>query len=308
MSRNVVVIGNFDGVHAGHRHVLGHARRSVPDAHVIALTFWPHPLSVIRPDITPPLLTDLDERCEQLLEAGADEVRICEFDQDMSRWSPEEFVDRVIRPLHPSHIVVGENFSFGHKASGSPQTLRELGEGTFTAEAVDLFATGGQRVTSSTRIRHALEAGDVTTAAELQGRPFRVSGVVVRGAQRGRELGFPTANLPAQRGRALPADGVYAGWVTRLDEPAAPRWPAAISVGTNPTFDGIERTVESYVLDRADLELYGVPIAVDFVGHIRGQIKFSGIDDLIEQMHDDVARAREILDVAAPGQSQESQS
>lgn len=297
MSRNVVVIGNFDGVHAGHQHVLDHARRAVDDAHVIALTFWPHPLSVIRPDICPPLLTGLDERREQLLEAGADEVQVVEFDTDMSGWSPAEFVDRVIRPLRPSHVVVGENFSFGHKASGSPQTLRELGEGEFTVEAVDLFAADGHRVTSSTRIRHALEAGDVVAAAELQGRLFRVTGVVVKGAQRGRELGFPTANLPAQRGRALPADGVYAGWVTRLDRADAEYWPAAISVGTNPTFDGVERTVESYVLDRTDLELYGVEIAVDFVAHIRGQVKFTGIGDLIEQMTDDVARAREILGV-----------
>ena len=161
-------------------------------------------------------------------------------------------------------------------------------------DAVPLFSDGAQPG-SSTLIRHAVDEGDFGRVRELSDQVFRMSGVVVRGDQRGREMGFPTANIDLAPGLAVPADGVYAGWVTRLDDPDAPRWPAAISVGTNPTFDGVERRVEAYVLDRDDLELYGVEIAIDFYARLRGQVKYRGMEALIEQMHADVEQVRHIL-------------
>lgn len=301
----VVVIGNFDGVHPGHKAVLREARASQPDARLVVVTFWPHPLSVVRPEAAPPLLTRLSERIALLEDAGADEVRVIDFTPEFSAWTPQRFVDDIVAPLHPRRVVVGENFRFGHRASGDIDTLRSLGEGRFDVTALPLV-THGDEETGSTLIREALASGRVEDAAAHLGRPFRFSGVVQTGDRRGRELGFPTANLPVPQGLACPADGVYAGWVTRLDDrdahghplppgQTAPRWPAAISVGTNPTFDGVEHRVESYVLDRTDLELYGAPIAVDFMARIRGQVRFTGIEALIEQMDDDVERTRRLL-------------
>jgi riboflavin kinase/FMN adenylyltransferase len=175
-------------------------------------------------------------------------------------------------------------------------TLEELGAGEFKVQALPLI-TDGTQPSSSTLIRHAVAGGDFGRVRELSDHAFRFSGVVVEGDHRGRQMGFPTANVPVPVGMAVPADGVYAGWVTRLDVPS-PRWPAAISVGTNPTFDGVARRVEAYVLDRDDLELYGVPIGIDFYARLRGQIKYEGMESLIKQMHADVEQARHILHAA----------
>lgn len=291
---SVVVIGNFDGVHRGHAALLERARAERPEARLVAVTFWPHPMTVVRPDRAPLLLTDLDRRRELLTEAGVDLVETVEFTADVASWSPAEFVDAVIRPLNPVLIVVGENFRFGFRASGTVQTLTELGAGDFEVLGLPLLSADDEP-TSSTLIRQALLEGDVQRVAVLANRPFRFSGPVVLGDQRGRELGFPTANVAVPPGRAVPADGVYAGWVTRLDQEDPERWPAAISVGTNPTFQGVERRVEAYVLDRTDLELYGVPISVDFVAHLRGQVTFDGVDSLVEQMRHDVRQVRSLL-------------
>ena len=298
MSRpTVVVIGNFDGVHRGHVELIHLARESEPGARVVAVTFWPHPMSVVRPDQAPPLLTTLERRKELLRNAGVDAIVVVHFTPEVASWSPAQFVDAVIRPLHPARIVVGENFRFGFRASGDVSTLGELGAGEFKVQAVTLV-TDGTQPSSSTLIRHAVAEGDFGRVRELSDNVFRFSGVVVRGDHRGREMGFPTANVPVSLGLAVPADGVYAGWVTRLDIPSAPRWPAAISVGTNPTFDGVERRVEAYVLDRDDLELYDVEIAIDFYARLRGQVKYAGKEALIKQMHTDVEEARHLLHAA----------
>ncbi|WP_343991825.1 bifunctional riboflavin kinase/FAD synthetase [Nocardioides dubius] len=293
----VVTIGNFDGCHLGHQLVVRRAREVADEAGglpVVAVTFDPHPMAVLRPEHAPVMLTTLEERAELLRQAGVDHVLVIPFDRDVAAWSPAEFVQRIIvDALAAKAVVVGANFRFGNRAAGDVAALRELGaERGFTAEGVAL--DGGPQVWSSTYVRTCLAAGDVAGAAEALGRPVTVTGVVIKGDQRGRELGFPTANVPTDPQVAAPVDGVYAGWLTRLD--TRERFPAAISVGTNPTFEGVrERRVESYVLDRTDLDLYGVQVEVTFVTKLRGMLRFDGIESLIEAMNDDVARAREIL-------------
>ncbi|WP_030164038.1 bifunctional riboflavin kinase/FAD synthetase [Spirillospora albida] len=296
--RSVVTIGVFDGVHRGHQRIVGAA---AAEAHrrglrSVAITFDPHPDEVVRPGTHPPLLASTRRRIELLEGLGTDAVVVVPFTLELSKVPPDEFVQSVlVERLHAAHVIVGEDFRFGHRAKGDVALLRELGEKyDFTAEGMPLVADGG--TISSSFIRARLEEGDVAGAAQALGRPHRVEGVVVRGHQRGRALGFPTANLETLPHTAVPADGVYGGWlVCDSDRYPAFRWPAAISIGTNPTFEGAgERTVEAYALDRDDLDLYGEHMAVDFAARIRDTLKFDSIDALIEEMHRDVARAREI--------------
>lgn len=297
MGQSVVVIGNFDGVHAGHRALIERAKTHAQNhggLPVVAVTFWPHPMSVFAPDKAPKLLCNLDERIELLKQAGVDQVRVIRFTRQIANWSPEQFVTTIIEPLRPAALVVGENFRFGKDAAGSPNTLRALADGYLVDEAA-LTTSGGDAVSSSI-IRNALGCGDVELARENLGRNFQVRGVVVVGDQRGRLLGFPTANLAVTPEFAVPSDGVYAGWVRLIDEPCV-KMAAAISVGTNPTFGGLERRVESYVLDRSDLALYGARISVEFVKKLRGVITFASVDDLVAQMAADVENTRKILGV-----------
>lgn len=296
LAGSAVTIGNFDGVHRGHRVVIARARAAADEHGVplVAVTFHPHPMAVLRPDHAPWMLTTLEERAALLTEAGVDHVFALPFDMDVAGWTPQEFVDRVlVDALHARAVVVGANFRFGHRAGGDVAFLKEVGPaGGF--EAVGVALDGGPQVWSSTYVRTCLSEGDVSGAAEALGRPFSVRGVVVQGDQRGRELGYPTANVPTHGLTAAPADAVYAGRLRRLD--TGETFPAAISVGTNPTFDGVrERRVESYVLDRTDLELYGVEVEVEFVDRLRGMVAFDGIDALVVQMAADVELARELL-------------
>lgn len=296
LDHSVVVVGNFDGVHLGHQQVItkaGELAAELGVSTIVAVTFDPHPMAVLRPEHAPVSLTTLPVRAELLAAAGVDALFVVEFDKEVARWTPEEFIENIlVEALHARGVVVGANFRFGAKAAGDLATLEKMGaQHDFVVRGVAL--EGGPQVWSSTYVRTCLAAGDVEGAAEALGRPYFVRGIVQHGDQRGRALGFPTANVPA-RGIAAPSDGVYAGWLRRLD--TGEIYPAAISVGTNPTFDGVrDRRVEAYCLDRDDLELYDVEVEIAFVARIRGMVKFEGIDALIETMHDDVRRVRTIL-------------
>jgi riboflavin kinase / FMN adenylyltransferase len=298
--RSVVTIGEFDGVHRGHQRIVRHAMTAAAELGlpVVVITFDPHPYEVVRPGSHPPLLCTATRRSQLLAALGVDAVCVLPFTLEFSRLGPDEFVRAVlVDQLHAARVVVGQNFRFGHKAAGDVALLAEMGEKyDFTAQGVPLLTENGVTI-SSTGIRAMLESGDVVGAAHDLGRPHRVEGVVVRGQQRGRSLGFPTANLQTPPHPAIPADGVYAGWLVSLDSAGleTERWPAAISVGTNPTFGGRERTVEAYALDRDDLDLYGAQVAVDFVARLRATLKFSSVADLIEQMHVDVDDSRRLL-------------
>ena len=285
-----LALGTFDGVHLGHRAVLAAARDAVGDDGVVtAVTFWPHPMTVFAPDSAPPLLQGLDAREDALLEASADEVLVIAFTPALAALTPEEFVERILAPMAPAAVAVGPGFTFGVRASGNPARLAELAAGRFDVVTAPLVSIDGRTV-SSTAIRAALTQGDVALANHLLGRDFAVRGVVVHGDKRGRTLGFPTANLAPDSTIATPADGVYAGWLRRLDDPLADAMPAAVSVGDNPTFRSTRR-VEAHVLD-VDIELYDVPVEIGFTRRLRGMVKFNGVDELIAQMHQDVAQTR----------------
>jgi riboflavin kinase/FMN adenylyltransferase len=298
--RSVVTIGVFDGVHRGHQRIVARAVESAAELRlpVVVITFDPHPDEVVRPGTHPPLLNTPRREWELLAGLGVDAILIIPFTLEFSRLGPDEFVRAVlVDRLHAARVVVGENFRFGHKAAGDVELLSELGEKyDFTTEGVPLLTENGVTF-SSTGIRAKLADGDVAAAAHDLGRPHRVEGVVVRGHQRGRALGFPTANLETPQHTAIPADGIYAGWLARLDTDGSEldRWPAAISVGTNPTFDGRERIVEAYALDRDDLDLYGDHVAVDFVSRLRPTVKFGSVEELVVQMRADVDDARRVL-------------
>lgn len=292
----VVAIGKFDGVHTGHRLVL---EKAIADARLrgaktVAVTFDRNPLALLRPELCPTELVSLAQKIELLGGTGIDALLVLTFDEAMAQVTAEEFVERVlVANLNAKTVLLGHDFRFGHRGAGDPELLRRMGETfDFTVDAVGDVTDEGDRV-SSTRIRELLAEGNVATAARLLGRPHAVAGEVVHGLKRGRELGFPTANLSPQSQGDVPADGVYAGWL--LTEDGIHR-RAAISVGINPTFDDVEvRQVEAYVLDETDLDLYGQQVVVEFVERIRGMVAFRGIPALIEQMTDDVERTRQIL-------------
>lgn len=293
--RSVVTIGVFDGVHRGHQQTIGYAVARAKELGVpsVLVTFDPHPSEVVRPGSHPAMLTSPTRKAELIEELGVDALCVIPFTQAFSKLSAEAFVhDVLVEQLHASAVVVGENFRFGHKASGDVELLTRLGRNFgFAVEGAPLLVDDGT-VYSSTYVRASVAAGDVEAAAKALGRPHRLEGVVIRGDQRGRQIGFPTANLMTGRFAAIPADGVYAGRLIRAHEGRPLQ--AAISVGTNPTFAGTERRVEAYVLDFDD-DLYGERLALDFLAHLRPTLRFDGIDELVEAINEDVARTRVIL-------------
>ena len=304
---SVVVIGKFDGVHSGHRAVIDRARVTATDAdaRVVAVTFDRNPLSLLRPELCPDPLSSVEQKLELLAEAGVDATLVLRFDAELAGLEPRAFVEHVlVDALGVVTVMVGDDFRFGRVGAGDPALLIALGaEFGFEVDVVGDVQGGGRRV-SSTWVRDLLSVGDVEGAARLLGRPHAMAGEVVHGLKRGRELGFPTANLAPDADGFIPGDGVYAGWLVDLgseseaSDTSAPvtRYPAAISVGTNPTFDDVPvRQVEAYVLDETALDLYGHRVQVQFTHRIRGMVAFEGIDRLIAQMTDDVARVRQAL-------------
>lgn len=325
----VVTIGNFDGVHRGHQQVLSQLIRTarLNHARAVVITFDPHPAQVHRPESAPELIMGLEDKLVALGEVGLDAVLVMKYSLELASLTPEEFVSSIIvDTLKASHVVIGHDTRFGRGNSGDLDTMKDLGEklgfevqviSEFGAEGFPLHDVGkhdaetpdagtddgaaehgtGDRRCSSTWVREALREGDVATAAAVLGRPHRMRGTVVHGAARGRDLGFPTANLAADATGYIPADGIYAGWL--VDE-AGTRWPAAISVGSNPTFDGVSRQVEAHVIDRPqeaveDFDLYDQTVVVEFVARLRGMVAYRGPEALIEQMRLDVVQTHQIL-------------
>jgi riboflavin kinase/FMN adenylyltransferase len=295
--RSVVTIGVFDGVHRGHQAIIGQAVRRARELGVqsVVVTFDPHPMEVVRPGSHPPVLTSSRRKAELIERLGVDGLCVLPFTKEFSRLDAVEFVhDVLVEHLHATEVVVGENFRFGHKAAGDVAALAGFGKRFgFTVSGAPLVAESGTTF-SSTYVRACVTAGDVGAAAEALGRDHRVEGVVVRGDQRGRKLGYPTANVEFQSTAAVPADGVYAGRLIRSLGNGPVTLPAAISVGSNPTFEGRARRVEAYVLD-FDGDLYGEHVGVDFVQRLREMERFDTVEELVAQMGDDVRRTRELV-------------
>ena len=305
LGRTVVTVGMYDGVHRGHQQLIGAAvsRARALGRPALLLTFDPHPAEVVRPGSHPAILTSADRKAELVAELGVDAMCVLPFTPEFSRLSPESFTHTVlVEHLHAAAVVVGENFSYGHRAAGDVASLaREGRRFGFAVEGLGLTAAaadaggGGEITISSTYIRACVAAGDLPAAARALGRPHRVDGVVVRGDQRGRELGYPTANVESPPWTAVPADGVYAGTlVLRGSRGGGERHPAAISVGTNPTFQGTRRTVEAFLLDWSG-DLYGEHVGIEFVERLRPMVAFTGVEALVQQMDRDVLDTRRVL-------------
>ncbi|MGP3535266.1 bifunctional riboflavin kinase/FAD synthetase [Microbacterium sp. RD1] len=301
---SVVAIGKFDGVHAGHRAVIDRARvDATGGSKIVAVTFDRNPLAVLRPELCPAELIGVHQKLDLLERSGVDATLLLTFDQALASLTAEEFVEHVlVDALGVRTVLVGQDFRFGRGGVGDPELLRSMGERYgFRVDVVeDVRAIDADRRVSSTWIRELLAEGDVSAAGKLLGRAPSVWGEVVHGQKRGRELGYPTANLSPDLEGFVPADGIYAGWL--IDEASADglrpgvRYAAAISVGVNPTFGDVPvRQVEAYVLDETDLDLYGHRVEVRFVSRVRGMVAFEGVDQLKIQMADDVERVRAVL-------------
>ena len=284
-----VAIGIFDGVHAGHQAIITEAAKH---GEVTVLTFDPHPTSIFAPERTPSMLMTLEDRITFLKEHGAKDVVVLPFTQAFAALSPDQFIEDVLLDqLHASHVTVGANFTFGHKAAGNVEYLKNSGK-SFGVSAVELSENRGSAISSS-RIRTLIVDGDIERANELLTRRFYLRGPVVHGEKRGRTIGYPTANIGLHDRATIPADGVYAGWLgVGVD-----RWPAAISIGTNPTFPGVRgRQVEAYALDQTGLDLYDQDAKLEFGWRLRDTLKFDGLDPLLVQMKDDCKRAKELTE------------
>lgn len=300
-------MGMFDGVHRGHQRVLKSTCEAARQRGVqsVALTFDPHPAAVHRPESKLAMISSLPDRLEKLAATGIDTAVVINYTLEFARQSPEEFVrNYFVEALGAVAVVVGSDVRFGWQNAGDSVTLGQLGKKYgFDLTLVDDAGVPGQdRRWSSTWVRELIAAGDMGGAADILGRPHRVRGTVVHGYKRGRQLGFPTANLEAEDLGVVPQDGVYAGWLRRPQRESGQRvrLPAAISVGTNPVFDGVARTVEAHVLGRTDLDLYGEEVIVEFTHYLRPMVKFDGVDALVEQLRQDVIVSAKRLGVPVP--------
>ena len=285
----VLALGIFDGVHAGHQQIIKTAKHL---GEVTVMTFDPHPTSVVAPERTPSQLISVKDRIELLKQVGATHVEVVNFNKDFSQLSPDQFIEDVLLGrFKAEHVVIGENFNFGFKAQGSPKYLSEVGpKYGFGVSIVKLQEERGSTI-SSTRIRSLIIDGEIERANELLTRRFYLKGPVVHGEKRGREIGYPTANLGLSPLATIPADGVYAGWLSV----GASRWAAAISIGTNPTFPGVRgRQVEAYAIDQVGLDLYDQEAKIEFGFRLRDTLKFDGLAPLLEQMKKDCDQAREL--------------
>ncbi len=297
--RTVITIGAYDGVHLGHQAVIDHVRRRANDldARSAVVTFDRHPASVVRPESAPLLLTGAEQKMELLEATGVDAVVVVPFNEVQAAESPESFVDRVfVRCLQTQLIGVGADFHFGRHRDGNVDLLRKLGaEHDFDVEPLELLPRpdGVGEPVSSTAIRRALAGGDVTRANEMLGHPFEARGAVVTGDQRGRLLGFPTANVEVSNTISLPADGVYAGWYVR---PSGDAHPCAINLGRRPTFyeHADHSLLEAHLLD-FEGDLYGERARIQFTHFLRSERKFDGIESLKEQLDLDIAHASQLL-------------
>jgi len=280
-----VAIGIFDGVHRGHQEILAEAAKY---GAVTVLTFDPHPTSIFAPERTPSALVNLSDRIELLEANGASDVVVLPFTKEFAAMSPDAFITEVlVNQLAATHVTVGANFTFGHKAAGNVDYLKTHAQG-FGVSAVNLEEDRGSAI-SSTRIRTLIVDGDVERANEMLTRPFYLRGPVVHGEKRGRTIGYPTANMGLTDNATIPADGVYAGWLTVGDQ----RWQAAISIGTNPTFPGVRgRQVEAYPIDQSGLDLYDQEAKLEFGFRLRDTLKFDGLDPLLVQMKADCELAK----------------
>ncbi|MFM7553092.1 MAG: bifunctional riboflavin kinase/FAD synthetase [Actinomycetota bacterium] len=297
--RRAVALGTFDGVHLGHRAVVRAAVAAAArhDATACAATFHPRPVTVLRPGTPSNTLAGVALRTRLLLEAGADEVALLRFDRGLAELDAEQFVrDVLVERLGTVAVAVGRDFRFGSDRAGDVTLLERLGaEHGFAVEAIELLGQDGERISSS-RIRGLIAEGRVDEAAQLLGRPPSVEGTVQHGDKRGREIGFPTANLGVVPGQQLPAECVYAGWA--LGPPGESRHPAAISVGRNPHFGDVDDLrIEAHLLDYAGDELYGTPLRLEFVSMLRVQEVYDDVEALIAQIGRDVAETRRRLAV-----------
>jgi riboflavin kinase / FMN adenylyltransferase len=297
--RSVITIGAYDGVHRGHQRVIAQVRRRAAEhgARSAVVTFDRHPATIVRPESAPRLLTAPDQRLELLAATGVDATIVVTFDEHQATESPESFVERVLVGVAGTRvIVVGEDFHFGRHRAGNVALLQELGRRLdFGVEPIELLPRddGVPEPVSSTAIRRALAGGNVTLATAMLGRPFEARGMVVAGDQRGRLLGFPTANVEVPGQMCLPADGVYAGWYERPDGSV---YPCAINLGRRPTFveHADHSLLEAHLID-FDEGLYGEPARVRFISFLRSERKFDGIDALVSQLKHDIEHARSLL-------------
>jgi riboflavin kinase/FMN adenylyltransferase len=293
LARPVLALGNFDGVHRGHRAILETARARARGSNVpaVAMTFEPNPAKVLAPARAPRLLMTLDDKLACMAEIGLDAIIVAPFTRELSLWSPEQFARQcLVERLHISGVVVGHSISFGHARAGNAGVMKDLGEKLgFEVGVVEAVSVDGAAV-SSTRIRRAIEHGDMGAAARMLGRYHFLSGIVIRGSRRGHQLGFPTANLRSLT-ETIPADGVYA---TRMVL-AEGAYPSVTNIGLNPTFDETQRSVETHVFDFSR-ELYDRLVKVEFIERLRGERKFDSGEALAHQIASDVQRARAILD------------